>query len=156
MATEGETAVIDRSKKGTPWPAYGFEAPNGDKVKLADFKGRPVLMNLWATWCGPCIKELPSIEAIAKREADKLQVLAISQDTEGRKTVDAWWKQQKFTLLQPYVDAKADFSFNLGGGGELPVTVLYDATGKEVWRAIGPMDWSSAAAKALIAEAVPA
>jgi thiol-disulfide isomerase/thioredoxin len=153
MATEGETAQIDRSQKGQPWPGYGFEAPNGDKVTLADFKGRPVLMNLWATWCGPCIKELPSLEAVAQREAEALQVLAISQDLDGRKTVDAWWKQQKFKLLQPYIDAKADFSFKLGGGGALPITVLYDAAGKEVWRAIGPMDWSSAKAKALIAEA---
>ncbi len=152
-AKEGESAVIDRSQKGKPWPGYGFEAPNGDKVTLADFKGRPVLMNLWATWCAPCIKELPSLEAVAKREAEALQVLAISQDLDGRKAVDAWWKGQSFTLLQPYIDAKADFSFNIGGGGALPVTVLYDAAGKEIWRAIGPMDWSSDKAKALIAEA---
>ncbi len=109
-------------------------------------------MNLWATWCAPCIRELPSIEKLAVREANRLHVIAISQDMEGANIVGPWWDKQGFKLLQPYTDAKADFSFNLGGGGALPVTVLYDAQGKEVWRVIGPMDWSGPEAAKLIAE----
>jgi thiol-disulfide isomerase/thioredoxin len=149
-----EAFRVDRSQKGKAWPAFGFEAPNGDRVTLASFKGRPVLMNLWATWCAPCIKELPSIDALARREAERLQVLAISQDLEGRKAVDAWWSKQSFTLLQPYIDAEANFSFSLGGDGALPVTILYDATGKELWRVIGPADWAGDEAKQLLAEAL--
>jgi thiol-disulfide isomerase/thioredoxin len=145
--------AINRSHKGKPWPAFSFEAPNGDKVTLQSFKGRPVLVNLWATWCAPCIKELPSIEKLARREADRLQVLAISQDMEGRKVVDAWWKKQSFTLLQPYIDAKADFSFSLSGDGVLPVTILFDASGKEVWRVTGPMEWDGPEAKAILMDA---
>jgi thiol-disulfide isomerase/thioredoxin len=152
-AVEEPKGTIDRSQKGKQWPVFKFAAPNGDMVSLADFKGRPVLMNLWATWCAPCIRELPSIEKLAAREANKLQVLVISQDMEGAKVVNPWWQQQNFKLLQSYIDAKADFSFNLGGGGALPVTVLYNADGKEVWRVVGPMDWAGEEAAKLIAEA---
>ncbi len=144
---------VDRSHKGKPWPAISFEAPNGDKVTLQNFAGRPVLVNLWATWCTPCIKELPSIETLARSEAERLQVLAISQDDKGGKVVDPWWQSQGFTLLQPYLDTAMAFSFKLGGDGVLPVTVLYSASGKEIWRVTGPMEWDGAEAKALLAEA---
>lgn len=153
QSPKASSYAIDRSHKGKPWPTFSFEAPNGDKVTLQSFKGRPVLVNLWATWCAPCIKELPSIEKLARREAEQLQVLAISQDMEGRKAVDAWWQKQSFTLLQPYIDAKADFSFSLSGDGVLPVTILFDAWGAEVWRVTGPMEWDGAEAKALLKDA---
>ena len=130
-------------------PDVQFEAPDGKMVQLADFKGKPVLLNLWATWCGPCVAEMPLLETLATREADKVQVLAVSQDMKGRAVVEKWWSQQGFKTLQPYVDAKADLGFALGGGS-LPTTILYDQYGKEVWRMIGAAEWDSAKHMALI------
>lgn len=151
-ATMAAPSKADYSHKGAPAPANAFAAPNGDSVTFADFKGRPILVNLWATWCAPCLKELPSIDVLAAREAEGLQVLAISQDMKGRAVVAPWWDKQGFKLLEPYVDEKADLSFAFGGGS-LPMTILFDAQGKEVWRVVGEMDWAGDAAKALIAEA---
>ena len=97
-------------------PDTVFEAPNGEPVKLAEFMGQPVLVNLWATWCGPCIAEMPQLDALAAREAARMQVIAISQDMKGRPAVDRWWKEQTFAQLKPYLDQKADMSFAFGGG----------------------------------------
>jgi thiol-disulfide isomerase/thioredoxin len=132
-------------------PIVAFEAPNGDQVTLGDFRGRPVLVNLWATWCGPCVAEMPTLDKLAAREAERLQVLVVSQDTQGRKIVDDYWNKQSFTLLQPYVDAKADLGFAFATG-MVPTTVLYDAKGKEVWRVIGGMNWDGPRANTLLAE----
>ena len=147
------SGAVDRSQKGAAMPDVSFEAPDGKMVKLADFKGEPLLVNLWATWCGPCIAEMPTLERLAARETGKLRVLAVSQDMKGRPVVDAWWQQQGFKTLQSYVDAKADLGFALGGGS-LPTTILYDKEGKEVWRMIGAAEWDSPKQKALIEEAL--
>ncbi|MFM7028635.1 MAG: TlpA family protein disulfide reductase [Chakrabartia sp.] len=148
---EALSGTVDRSHKGATMPDVSFEASDGKIVKLADFKGQPLLVNLWATWCGPCIAEMPTLERLAAREAGALKVLAISQDMKGRSVVEAWWSKQGFKTLQPYVDAKADLGFALGGGS-LPTTILYDKDGKEVWRMIGGAEWDSPAQKALIDE----
>jgi thiol-disulfide isomerase/thioredoxin len=147
------SGVVDRTHKGSAMPDIRFESPKGEMVRLADFKGRPVLVNLWATWCGPCIAEMPTLERLAAREAGRVQVLAVSQDMKGRPVVDKWWNAQGFKTLQSYVDAKADLGFALGGGS-LPTTVLYDKDGKEVWRMIGAAEWDSPAQKKLIDEAL--
>ncbi len=134
-------------------PDTAFVAPGGKVVRLADFKGKPLLVNLWATWCGPCIAEMPTLEKLAAREAGKLQVLAVSQDMKGRAVVDKWWGAQGFKALVPYVDAKGDLGFALGGGS-LPTTILYDKDGKEVWRMIGGAEWDSPKQMALIDEGI--
>ncbi len=146
------TGTIDRSHKGEAMPDVSFEAPDGASVKLAAFKGQPVLVNVWATWCGPCIAEMPTIEKLASREAGRLQVLAVSQDMKGRPAVEKWWNTQGFKTLQPYVDKKADLGFALGGGA-LPTTILYDKDGKEIWRMVGGAEWDNDASKKLIEEA---
>ena len=146
------TGTIDRSHKGEAMPDVSFEAPDGATVKLAAFKGQPVLVNVWATWCGPCIAEMPTIEKLAAREAGRLQVLAVSQDMKGRPAVEKWWNTQGFKTLQPYVDKKADLGFALGGGA-LPTTILFDKDGKEIWRMVGGAEWDNAASKKLIEEA---
>lgn len=157
-AAAGEEVIeimgpVDRSNKGKPMPDISFTAPNGDTVKLADFKGQPLLVNLWATWCGPCIAEMPALDKLATREAGRVQVIALSQDMKGRPAVDLWWKDQKLVTLQPYIDAKADMSFALGGG-TLPTTVYFDRDGRELWRIVGASQWDGEAARALLDEGV--
>ncbi len=143
--------TLDISHKGEAMPIIAFEAPNGDPVTLGDFRGRPLLVNLWATWCGPCVKEMPTLDAVATRESARLQVMVISQDSQGRAAVDLWWAKQRFKLLQPYLDKKSDLGFAYNTG-MVPTTVLYDKSGKEVWRVIGGMNWDGPRANTLLAE----
>jgi thiol-disulfide isomerase/thioredoxin len=146
-----EEGQLDRSKKGEPAPALAFKTPEGGDTTLAAFRGKPVLVNLWATWCAPCKAEMPTLEALAKRDAAKLQVLTISQDLQGAEIVAPYWKEQGFTALKPYLDTEIQFS--MAYAATLPMTILYDAQGREVWRMTGGMDWTGPKAAALIAEA---
>jgi thiol-disulfide isomerase/thioredoxin len=152
-AAPAPVGVVDRTHAGKPMPETGFDGPDGAPLTLAAFKGKPVLLNLWATWCGPCVAEMPTLEALAKREAGRVQVIAVSQDMKGREAVEAWWRQQDLKMLKPYLDARADMSFAMGGG-TLPTTLMFDAEGREVWRVSGALDWTGDEAKTLIEEAL--
>ncbi|RZM04396.1 MAG: TlpA family protein disulfide reductase [Sphingomonas sp.] len=149
-AAPGGAAKLDRSHKGEAPPAVAFAAPDGKTVTLAAFKGKPVLVNLWATWCAPCVVELPTLDRAAKSLAGKVTVLAISQDSDAAK-VAPFLAAKKLTALQPYVDAKMGLS--LGYQANLPTTIMLGSDGREVWRRSGDFDWTSAEAQALIAEA---
>lgn len=147
---EGE-GTLDRSLAGTAAPATGFEDPSGEQVTLADFRGKPLLVNLWATWCAPCIKEMPTLDALAAREGDRLNVLTISEDRDGRDKVEAFFDEHGFKSIDSYLDPEmallADMQIHT-----LPTTILYDAEGREVWRIIGTTDWTGQKAAGLIAE----
>jgi len=138
-APAGVQSGLDRSRAGTPAPAVSFQDPQGRPTTLAAFRGRPVLVNLWATWCAPCIVEMPSLDRLAARGGN-LQVLALSQDLEGRAKVDAFFQEQGYRTLRPYLDQDMAFMTAIGAG-TLPVTILYDAQGREVWRKIGIAEW---------------
>ena len=146
------TGRLDRSRAGTAAPNVAFEDPHGRPARIADFRGRPVLVNLWATWCGPCIVEMPSLDALAVREGEALQVLALSQDMEGRQKVTDFFAARNFRRLEPYLDPGLAFMTSLGVD-TLPTTILYDAEGVEVWRMTGLADWESERAARLLTEA---
>ncbi|MDJ0275539.1 TlpA disulfide reductase family protein [Sphingomonas sp. 2R-10] len=143
-------AKVDRSHKGEAMPAYRFQDGAGKPVTLADFRGKPVLVNLWATWCAPCVREMPTLDALAAREGAALHLLTVSQDMEPAK-VQPFLTTRKLTHLKAYRDPQLQFS--TGMGVSLPTTILYDAGGKEVWRVTGGMDWAGADAAKLIGEA---
>ncbi len=143
--------TVDRSKQGEAAPDHGFLDPTGKPVTLASFRGKPLLVNLWATWCAPCVREMPTLDRLAVREKDKLQVLVISQDLDGAAKVTPFFEKAKFAALQPYLDP--DVKFSTGYGVNLPTTILYDAEGKEVWRVSGDMEWDGETAAKWIAEA---
>ena len=88
--------TIDRSKAGTPAPNVSFEVKPGVKATMARFKGQKVLVNLWATWCAPCIAEMPELDALAAAEKGKVLVIPLSQDLEGWKAVNGFFKPGKF------------------------------------------------------------
>ena len=144
------TGQLDIGHRREAAPKDGFLDPAGKPVTLAAFKGRPVLVNLWATWCGPCVREMPTLDHIAVRAGDKLKVLTVSQDREGV-DIGPTWAKGGFARIEKYRDPenKLGFAFNTG---MLPTTVLYDADGKEVWRVIGAMDWNGPRANTLLAE----
>jgi thiol-disulfide isomerase/thioredoxin len=142
----------DRSHKGLALPAMPFMAPGGGPATFGAFRGSPLLVNLWATWCGPCVKELPSLDALATRDAGKLAVVAVSQDSGGDAQVGPFWKAHGLTALTPYTDPKMGLSLALQVDS-LPTTILFDAKGKEVWRISGGKDWTGPEAAGLLAEA---
>lgn len=134
------SGTIDRSHAGSPAPSTSFQRPDGTTASLADFRGAPVLVNLWATWCAPCVVEMPSLDRLAASRGDDLQVLALSQDFGGMAKVAPFFEQHAFQALEPYVDSNMAFMTELRLG-TLPSTILYDAEGREVWRLTGIADW---------------
>jgi thiol-disulfide isomerase/thioredoxin len=142
---------VNRSSKGKPAPATMFKDPDGKDISVASFAGTPVLVNLWATWCAPCVKELPTIGALEAAQKGKLAVIAVSQDMGERGKVDAFLAGKKLGRFAAYHDA--DMALSLDSGAQvLPTTILFDAAGKEVWRYTGDLDWTGAEARKLLAE----
>jgi thiol-disulfide isomerase/thioredoxin len=150
-AEAGPHKGVDRSNKGKPAPDVTFKDPDGGDTSLAALRGAPVLVNLWASWCAPCVKELPTLDALSRAKDGKLQIAAISQDTGPHPSVVAFLDAHKITNLEAYQDPKMALSGALGAE-VLPTSILYDASGKEVWRYVGDLDWTSAAAAKLLAE----
>jgi thiol-disulfide isomerase/thioredoxin len=156
-ATEDqETKGLDRSHKGEPAPTVKFSNPDGGDFDLTKFKGTPVLVNLWASWCAPCIKELPTLQQLEQAQADegKLGIIAVSQDMAPQGSVDAFLGERDIGRFAAYHDPDMKLTSALGIQ-VMPTTILYDAEGKEVWRFVGDLDWASQDAAMLIAELTP-
>lgn len=130
-------------------PDFSFADPAGKSLRLHDLKGKPVLINLWATWCAPCVAELPTLNALAARGG--LRVLAVSQDMAQPGKVAEFLKTRGGAALEPWLDPQNELSFHYATG-TLPTTILYDAAGREVWRFVGERDWGDAESAALLAE----
>ena len=143
---------FDFSHKGERAPKAAFLDVNGKWVTLARFRGRPLLINLWATWCGPCIKELPAFDSLAGQSRGTITIIAISEDAEGAPKVLPFWQLQKLHNLAPYMDPKGQLGVAANMGG-LPATILYDSKGAEVWRASGGTQWLGPIARRMIAKA---
>ncbi len=148
------TGKIDRSRAGDLMPAVALTDPSGKALNTGALSGKPVLLNLWATWCAPCVEEMPTLDGLAGAYEGKLRVLTASQDLQGAEKVEPFFEKAKFAHLEPWLDRENALSSALGGEGVLPTTVLYDASGQEVARVVGGFDWESAEAKALVDEAI--
>lgn len=142
---------VIRTEAGKPVPAASVTGPDDAPVTLAAFRGRPLLVNLWATWCAPCVAEMPTLDKLAAAQKDKLAVVAVAQDLQGAAVVDPWFAKAKLAALEPYLDPKNHLLDVYNSA--LPTSILYDAEGREVWRVIGAIDWEGAEAKALLGEA---
>ncbi len=143
--------TLDIANRGSAMPDFTFTDPSGARLRTLDLKGKPVLINLWATWCGPCVLEMPTLDALAASHADKLKVVTISQDIGQAEAVGAFFKERKLTHLAPWLDPDNAMSQHYNTG-VLPTTVLYDAEGREVWRMIGSHDWSGPRTDAMLAD----
>ena len=153
-ASEAQSAKgLDRSHKGEAAPVVKFKNPDGGDFDLAKFKGGPVLVNLWASWCAPCIKELPTLQQLEQSHNDDgaLGVIAVSQDMAPQGSVEAFLAERDLGRFAAFHDPEMKLTDALGVQ-IMPTTILYDAQGKEVWRYVGDLDWTSEEAKKLLAE----
>ena len=126
-----------------PAPEVAFTTADGQRRTLADYKGKPVLVNLWATWCPPCVKELPSLAALARTlRGAGFAVLPISSDMGGAARVEAFYKQHAIDDLPVLIDKGAALMEAFHAGG-LPTTFIIDAKGLIVGMEEGGMDWQA-------------
>lgn len=144
---------VDISHAGSDMPAMPFLGPDGGPATLTKFRGKPLLVNYWATWCGPCVAEMPTLDTLAEREKDRFNLLVVSMDMGGKREVDPFFARMKFRTLQPYLD-KQNVLMEATKTDTLPTTIFYDAKGKELWRVLGAMDWSNERAAKLIEDAL--
>ena len=152
-APEVPTKGVDRTHKGQAELAATFNDPDGKPTSLKAFAGKPTLVNLWASWCAPCIKELPTLDRLAAAKKGQLNVVTVSQDADvPHASVVAFLKAHEVANLGSYQDPKMALSAALGPDTVLPTSILYDAGGHEVWRYVGDQDWTGAGAAKLLAE----
>ena len=143
--------------------AYAFpprNAPSGQfqagekNLSLADFRGKTILVNFWATTCTPCLKELPSLDALeAKLGGRKFEVVAVAADPRGPEAAAAFFERLNIEHLELYTDTRLAFSYAMGAE-VLPLTVLYDQKGRELGRLFGEADWQSPEAIRLVQSAI--
>ena len=126
-----------------PTPELRFVDTGGRSLSLADFRGKLVLLNIWATWCAPCREEMPALDRLqAQLAGERFQVVAVSVDVQGAPIARRFYDEVGIKALPLYVDptAKAAFTFNVPG---LPATLLVDRAGREIGRHLGAVKWDS-------------
>ncbi|MFP6699346.1 MAG: TlpA disulfide reductase family protein, partial [Alphaproteobacteria bacterium] len=140
--------------KPLPAPAIEFR-DNQDQIQdLSVARGKVVLLNFWTTWCGPCRREMPDLDALqANLGGPEFTVMAISSDRQGLEVIRKFYRQYKIKHLAVFNDktSKATRAFKAYG---LPTSVLIDARGRELGRLVGPAEWNSEQAVALIKAAI--
>jgi thiol-disulfide isomerase/thioredoxin len=131
-------------------PEIRFEDGQGRAVTLANFKGKVVLLNIWATWCAPCRREMPTLDRLQVRlGGPDFEVVALSIDRQGIKIVEQFYKELKINHLAMYIDTSGKIGRDLNVRG-LPTSLLIDRSGRELAWMIGPADWDSPASIAFI------
>jgi thiol-disulfide isomerase/thioredoxin len=130
----------------TPVPSFSFADRAGHSLSLADFRGRAVVLNFWATWCMACRKELPSLDRLqAKLGGSHFQVLAVSIDKQGAAVVQPFYRALGLRSLAIHLapTGKPPSLLSIEG---IPATLLIDREGREIGRKLGALEWDSSAA----------
>lgn len=149
-ASSGKMVAFVRRAEPQPLPDLTFSDGEGKEVTLSSFKGKTVLLNLWATWCAPCREEMPSLDRLQQSlGSDTFEVVALSLDRQGIEASKKFLDDVKAKSLKLYVDptAKQGLALKLVG---MPTTILVDKDGREVGRLAGAAEWDSEDAKKLI------
>jgi thiol-disulfide isomerase/thioredoxin len=154
----GEVAAVNVATSPLRLPNLAFQDAAGNARTLADWRGRTVLLNLWATWCVPCRKEMPALDALQRRLGGPgFEVVAINIDTRDLDKPKAWLKEIGIDRLGYYADPNAKVFQDLkviGRAFGMPTTLLVDAQGCELAAIAGPAEWASEDAVKLIEAAV--
>ncbi|MDE2133089.1 MAG: TlpA family protein disulfide reductase [Alphaproteobacteria bacterium] len=131
------------TRPAKPVPAAVFSAADGKLHSLSEFKGRLVLLNLWAPWCAPCVKELPALAALQKAlPGDRFAVVAVDVGRDTLEEAGGFLAAHDARALHAYLDSNTSL-FRAFGAYGLPLSVLIDAKGREIARAEGPAEWSA-------------
>ena len=143
--TTGGAPEAGRTGSARTLPDLRFIDGAGAPLSLSDFRGRVILLNLWATWCVPCREEMPALDRLqAALGGSDFEVVALSLDRGGIVAVKGFYEELKLRTLRIYVDQNGDALSKLGSVG-IPLTVLVDRDGRELWRVVGPREWDQPA-----------
>lgn len=152
----GAMAEFKPAAPAKPVAEIAFEDKAGTPIGLDAFKGRVVLLNLWATWCAPCREEMPSLDRLqAALGSAEFEVVALSLDRAGRDKAKAFLDQIGIGHLAFYIDPTMKAGRALGATG-MPTTILIGRDGRELGRLVGPAEWDAKEAQALIRAALAA
>ncbi len=152
----GQMATFVFKKEPETLPDLPFLDKDGKARSLKEWNGKVVLLNLWATWCAPCRKEMPSLDRLqAELGSDTFEVVAVSADKTGVEGAKKFLDQIKVAKLGVYADPTVRIHSGLRAIG-MPATLLLDARGREIGRLVGPAEWDSPEAKTLIKAVIAA
>jgi thiol-disulfide isomerase/thioredoxin len=152
----GTVAHFSLSNPRLPAPQVTVQDGDGREVSLADFRGRVVLVNFWATWCGPCLTEMPALDRLeGQLGGPDFVVVAISIDRTGKAATGPWFDRNGIRHLGLYLDpqSRAPFAFRGALGGaqiELPVSFVLDRQGRIVGSLMGAAEWDAPEAEAML------
>jgi thiol-disulfide isomerase/thioredoxin len=153
-AGAGGLDMLVWAQQPKPLADIAFTDAGGRERRLSEWRGKTVLVNLWATWCAPCIREMPSLNRLqARLGGADFTVLAISLDRGGPDKPGKFLTSNNLSNLGLYLDQKNDLMASLGVIG-LPLTVLVDREGREVARLAGPAEWDTPEAEAAVRRAM--
>jgi thiol-disulfide isomerase/thioredoxin len=142
--------------EGKHIPTTAFIDADGNQKSLADLRGDGLIVNFWATWCAPCVKEMPALDRMAGAAPDRgLRVLALSADREGASVVRKFYDVNGIRHLPVAIDKMSRVARAIGIHG-LPTTVLYDAEGRERGRITGIAEWDTPAVIAFLGDCLAA
>lgn len=152
--SQGDMAAFVFKKTPEELPDFKFQDGSGKERSLSEWRGKVVLLNLWATWCLPCRREMPALDRLQSAAgSDKFEVVAISVDRKGLEASRKFLTDTKVKNLALYVDTSARLNSELRAVG-LPATLLIDAQGREIGRLLGPAEWDSEDALRLVRSVV--
>jgi thiol-disulfide isomerase/thioredoxin len=154
----GELAALAVASKPLRIPDLAFRDGEGRERRLTEWRGRTVLLNLWATWCAPCRKEMPALDALQEKlGGTEFEVVTVNIDTRALDKPKAWLKEVGVNRLAYYADSSAKIFQDLKAVGRafgMPTTVLVDPSGCEIGHLAGPAEWASPDAIKLIQAAL--
>jgi thiol-disulfide isomerase/thioredoxin len=154
----GEVAAFQVAAKPEAAPPLAFDAPGGSRRTIADFRGRAILLNLWATWCEPCRREMPALDGLqAELGGPAFEVVTVNIDTRNLDRPKTWLANAGVTRLAYYSDKEAKIFQDLRRVGQaegMPTTLLIDGRGCRLGTMAGPAEWSSPQGLALVRAAI--
>jgi thiol-disulfide isomerase/thioredoxin len=154
----GEVAAFQVASHPEAAPGLAFDGPDGSRKNLADFHGRTILLNLWATWCEPCRREMPALDKLqGELGGPKFEVVTVNIDTRNLDRPKAWLAQAGVTRLAYYADKEAKIFQDLRRIGQaegMPTTLIIDAKGCRLGTMAGPAEWAGPEGLALVRAAI--
>ncbi len=151
-AEAGPPLLVTRGPPVTP-PAALWTTADGTTQTLATYAGRAVVLNFWATWCVPCVAEMPSLDALARLAGPEIAVLALSSDRGGARAVERFYAERGITSLAVLLDTRGMVARAFESKG-IPTTIILDRAGQERARVEGAVDWAQPASVMQLREVV--